>query len=103
MSLTRSWRTLRDQVPVVGLAVAVAASGTVGWVLLYVGVPIWVALIVAVALAAACTALLAARVRSLRAAELLALMPAFALLTWPPLWLIVILVRYWLTGQSVGN
>jgi hypothetical protein len=28
---------------------------------------------------------------------------AFTLLTWPPLWVVVGLVRYLITGQTLGN
>jgi hypothetical protein len=82
------------------VAVVVAAAGALGWVLVYSSVGIWQSLIVALMVAIAATAVIGALSRTGRIVEVLGFVPAFALLSWPPMWLIVVLVRYWLTGDT---
>src|SRR5579875_1514568 len=94
----RSWPAHRG--PVMSVALVVAASGVIGWTLVYTLRRPLLALIVAVALGLILTAGVAARSRSFRLVELCAFVPAFALLTWPPLWVVVVFVRYWITGKS---
>jgi hypothetical protein len=90
----RDW--LRRHHLVVWVAVAVAAAGALGWVLLLSSVGIWQSLIVATA----ATAGIGALSRTARVVDLLAFVPAFALLSWPPMWVVVLFVRYWLTGDA---
>jgi hypothetical protein len=84
------------------LGLLVAAAGAAGWVLFYVGVPLWMAFAVAV-LSVALTITALSSQTSMRISDLLGWSPAFALLTWPPLWLIVVLIRALLTGHSIGS
>jgi hypothetical protein len=66
----------------------------------YSSVGIWQSLIVALIVGSAATAVIGALSRTGRIVEVLGFVPAFALLSWPPMWLIVVLVRYWLTGDT---
>ena len=87
---------------VVSLGALVAAAGAAGWTLLYVGVPLWLAGAVAV-LGVALAIVSLSSLTSMRPSDLLGWAPAFVLLTWPPLWFVVVLVRALLTGRSIGG
>jgi hypothetical protein len=72
------------------------------WVTVFTGLHLW-----GLALGVTCSLLLmvvAARAASSRPplSVMMAYGLAFVLLTWPILWLIVGLVRYWITGEALG-
>jgi hypothetical protein len=89
----------RDQA--VSLAVVVVA-GTVGWIAVFAGLRLWC---LGVCAAATLWVLsIAGRNRFAHDREqLLAMGVAFLLLSWPVLWVIVALVRWWITGDTIGS
>jgi hypothetical protein len=95
-------RRLRNNGVVIVFGVLVATAGAAGWVLVYSGVAIWLALaaaaLIVVFAIGAFTSLTSAS-----SSELLAWSPAFVLLTWAPIWLVVVLIRALLTGHSIGS
>ena len=95
-------RLSRNHGTVVSFGLLLAAAGAAGWILLYVGVPLWLAVTVAV-LSVAVAIVALGSLTSVRSLDLLGWSPAFVLLTWPPLWLVVVLIRGLVTGRSVGS
>jgi hypothetical protein len=81
---------------------AIVAGGTVGWIAAFAGLgPRGLIVGGAVAVLVLVTT---ARDRSTHGlGQLLAFAIAFVLLTWPVLWLAVGLVRYWITGDTLGS
>jgi hypothetical protein len=81
---------------------AVVVGGVLGWTLSFAGLGPW-----GLVLGAAVGLLLmaaAARINpTQRFQRLLALGFGFVLLTWPVLWIVVGLVRFWITGDSLGS
>ena len=80
---------------------ASVAGGTAGWILAFAGLHVWGLVIGGVIT----LVLLVAAARAERfhgAGQLIALAGAFVLLTWPVLWLMVGLARYWITGDTLG-
>ena len=93
---------MRERWPLLSRSfLATFAGGAVGWSALFAGLSWGLALGVAVTLVAIGLCSWQRRVLELR--FMLAFVPAFALLTWPALYLGVGLVRYWLTGQTLGG
>jgi hypothetical protein len=86
------------------LAVSVSCAvigGVVGWTLLYSGLGWWgllVGAMVVVVLAAA-----SGRITGLqRRPETIVISLACVLISWPPLWIAAVFVRFWITGKTAG-
>jgi hypothetical protein len=87
--------------PLTTALAASVAGGTAGWLLAFAGLRVWgLVLGGMVTLALLVVAARAGRVQGL--GQLVTLGGAFVLLTWPVLWLVVGLVRYWITGDTLG-
>lgn len=80
---------------------ATFAGAAVGWSALFAGFDWGLAVGVAVTLVAIGVCSWRRQVSELR--FMLGFAPAFALLTWPALYIGVGLVRYWLTGDTLGS
>lgn len=82
--------------------VSAIAGGVIGWSLVFAGLGFW-----GLALGAATALLIMVAVARFDSSQALSSLAAhgiaFVLLTWPFLWIVVGLVRYWLTGQSLGD
>ncbi len=86
---------------IVGVAGAVI-RGALGWTLVYVGLGIWGLLPGAVVVVALATA--SGRITgSMRRSEMVVISLACVLLSWPPLWIAAVFVRFWITGKTVGR
>jgi len=82
--------------------VSVIVGGVIGWVLVFEGLGVW-GLAAGVAIAAVTMTVVSRLDRSQAISVLLVYGIAFGLLMWPMLWFAVGLVRYWITGQSLGD
>jgi hypothetical protein len=80
---------------------ATFAGGAVGWSALFAGLDWGLAIGVSITLVVIGFCSWRRPVSDLR--FMLGFAPAFALLTWPTLYLGVGLVRYWLTGEALGE
>jgi hypothetical protein len=80
---------------------ATFAGGAVGWSALFAGFEWGLAIGVSLTLAVIGFCSWRRPVADLR--FMLGFAPAFALLTWPTLYLGIGLVRYWLTGETLGE
>lgn len=85
-----------------------ATAALVGFLLLttflvIVGLPVGWAPLVALAIGTPVVAALCVRRTALSAAEVGAYTFAFVLLGWPVLGFAALFVRYWITGQTIGN
>jgi hypothetical protein len=81
---------------------AAVLGGAIGWTLFYVGLNLWglaigAAVVVGTAVAGAHTT------GSQQRSEPLALSFACTLLSWPLIWVLVVFIRYWITGKSIGS
>lgn len=81
---------------------AAALGGIIGWSLVYAGGQLWW-LFVGLAASAAYVALKSQRLAAASWSAAAGYTFAFILLTWPLLWLAIGLIRYWITGQSLGD
>lgn len=76
-------------------------GGAVGWTLLYIGVGIW-----GLVVGAATVVLLATAVNGVvpadRPTKLVPLVLGCVLLSWPLVWVVVVFLRYWISGQDLG-
>jgi hypothetical protein len=92
----RPWRTIVSSIS------SVTIGGVIGWSLLFAGLGLW-GLAIGAAVAIAIVAVIARVDHTQEIRFLFAYGMAFVLMAWPVLWVVVGLVRYWLTGQSLGN
>lgn len=90
------WRT------VITSLVAAVLGGCVGWTLGFVGLGLW-GLAVGALVTLIVLTIVAGIDDSQRLTALVTYAVAFTLLSWPVLWIAAGLVRYWLTGQTLGS
>jgi hypothetical protein len=86
----------------VSAVAAAVLGGAVGWTLFYVGLNLW-GLAIGVSVVAGGTVAGVRARGSQRSSESLALSFAWSLLSWPLIWVLAVLIRYWITGKSVGS
>ena len=92
----------RSTSTIVVCAAGAAAGGGIGWTLVFVGLGVW-GLLVGLAITGALAVFAGSRSSGAGSMERLALSVAWILLTWPVLWVLAALIRYWITGHTVGN
>ncbi len=96
------YSSLRERWPLLSRSfLATFAGGAVGWSALFAGLDWGLAIGVSVTLIVIGLCSWRRPVADLW--FMLGFAPAFALLTWPTLYLVVGLVRYWLTGETLGE
>jgi hypothetical protein len=81
---------------------AAALGGIIGWSLVFAGGELWW-ILVGLATAAAYVAVRSQRLAAASWSAAAGYTFAFILLTWPFLWFAIGLIRYWITGQSLGD
>jgi hypothetical protein len=80
---------------------ATFVGGATGWSALFAGLT-W-GLATGVALTLVVIGLRPWRAQAYELRYMLSFVPAFALLTWPALYVCIGLIRYWLTGEALGE
>jgi hypothetical protein len=83
--------------------VAALVGGIIGWTSVFAMNTVWGLAVGAVVLIALDGLLVRPDRRRGTVPTMLGWSFAFTLLTWPPLWLIVGLVRYFINGETLGN
>jgi hypothetical protein len=77
-------------------------GGAVGWTLFFLGTGLW-GLVVGVAVVVFLAANAARTGGARRRFESIAISLACSLLSWPLVWIVAVVVRYWVTGKTVGS